>query len=112
MFSRDEILQFKNYCQRIIERPRPIQNQPHKIEGGRIWCEDWEIIECLKYFFNGPEMYANDPPPNRLKNNTLWSKEEIVVKAEHLMDTYMSAVDIIKHFEERRSRVYESSSST
>jgi hypothetical protein len=94
----------KEYCQHIIERPRPIWAQPNITQDGRVWCEDWEIIEILKYFFNGKDMYYDDPPPNRLKNNPLWSKQDIERRALELRDLCAGSVDkIIEHLTERRS---------
>jgi hypothetical protein len=94
----------KEYCQKIIENPRPIWAQPNIAQDGRMWCEDWEIIEILKYFFNGKDMYYDDPPPNRLKNNPLWSKQDIERRALELRDLCARSVDkIIEHLTERRS---------
>lgn len=103
MFNDADRLEFKRYCQKIIEAPKPIDDQPHARDGGYLFCLDWEIIEILKYLFNGPEMYRDDPPPNRLKNNPLWSKEDIVAKAEGLITTYATADQIIAALKARRA---------
>ncbi|HLB58440.1 MAG TPA: hypothetical protein VJL60_06465, partial [Gammaproteobacteria bacterium] len=100
MFDKEEIHMFNNYLQSVIEKPRPIEAQPHVIRNGCIWCDDWKIIEILKYFINGPEMYAADPPPNRLKNNPLWSKEEIVQMATEIKQEHDLAELIIEHFKQ------------
>ena len=105
-FSKEEILEFKNYCQKIIESPRPIDKQPHERRGKFIWCEDWEMIENLKYFFNGREAYFGDPPPNRLKNNPLWSKEDIADQAEEFILQFTTAKKIIESFEKERNSAY------
>ena len=80
----EEKIKLKRFCEEIIENPRMLDCQPHKRDGKHIWCEDWEIIEILKYLFLGKEAYMGDTPPNRLKNNHLWSKAEIETKAEML----------------------------
>ena len=72
MLNDQDILKIKRYCQEIINRPRPIEDQAHRKQGGCLWCRDWEIIELTKYLFNGRSAYFGDPPPNRLKNNPLW----------------------------------------
>lgn len=103
--SREEVLIYKNYCQKIIENPRPIDAQPHIRDGGYLFCDDWWIIEVLKYFFNGPEMYMADPPPKRLRNNPLWSKEAIVKEAENLRP--VGAQGIVEYFTKRREMKYD-----
>lgn len=99
----EETIKLKRFCQEIINKPRPMEDQPHAREGVFLWCEDWEIIEILKYFFNGKEGYFGDPPPNRLKNNPLWSKEKIEEKALNLMEAYKDADGIIEYFRANRA---------
>lgn len=88
MFTRDDEIALRNYCQVVIMKPRRMEDQPHVRQGIHLWCDDWEIIEILKYFFNGREGYFGDPPPNRLKKNPLWSKEDIASKAEQMLVKY------------------------
>lgn len=97
---------FENVLQNIIDRPRPFYAQRYIAINDMRWCEDWEIIEILKYFINGEEMYLNDPPPNRLKNNTLWSKEDIVCKAKNMRDILGTAENIKNHIVKLRETVY------
>jgi hypothetical protein len=101
-FSQEDKIKFKRYCQEIIDNPRPIDGQPHVRGSGCLWCEDWKIIEYLKYFFNGEEMYLSDPPPKRLKNNPLWSKAEIIKEARIAATKLKTAKDIIEKFREKR----------
>ena len=103
MFSEDDILKLKKFCNEVTTNPRAIGDQPHTREHGRLWCDDWEIIEVLKYLFNGRELYIGDPPPNRLKNNPLWSKEDIMQKAENLARENKTADGIILILRERRN---------
>ena len=103
MFNAEEILALKIYCQHITMNPRPMGVQVFKRDGNHIWCDDWEIIEILKYLFNGSHMYNEDPPPNRLKNNPLWSKEEIVSKAEALITELQTSNNIINYLKQRRA---------
>ena len=105
-FSKEDILALKNYCQWITEHPRPIDKQLHVQQQGFLWCDDWRIIEILKYFFNGEPMYLSDPPPNRLKANPLWSKDVILAQAEHLYEEYKTAEGIINHFKQQRGCEY------
>lgn len=86
MFTRAEEIMLRNYVQEIINRPRSMEEQHHTRQGVHLWCDDWEIIEILKYLFNGHNGYMGDPPPNRLKNNPLWSKEGIAEKANKLIE--------------------------
>lgn len=88
VFNAEEILALKRLCQFIIERPLSPEEQLWQREGHFSWCEDWEAIEILKYLFNGREAYIGDPPPNRLKGNPLWSKEEIMVLGEGMIKAY------------------------
>lgn len=103
MFSQEDALKFKNFCQSVINRPRAFADQPCKREGVFIWCDDWEIIELCKYFFNGREAYYGDPPPNRLKLNPLWSKDDIAAKAEALVADHKEADAIIEALRGRRN---------
>lgn len=107
MFNPEDILKFKNYNQSIIDSPRAWDQQPSKRENGSLWCDDWEIIEILKYFFNGHDGYMGDPPPNRLKNNPLFSKEAIVNEAAKIKGTFETADLIIQYFKARRAEVHD-----
>ena len=106
MFTREEVRVFENFLQKIIERPRPMDSQPHTKENGFLWCDDWRLIEILKYFINGPDMYQNDPPPNRLKHNPLWSKDIIVFQAGELLTVYRTPEEIVEHLQKERDKVY------
>lgn len=105
-FSKEDNIKFQNFLQSVLERPRVMEAQPHVIKDGRVWCEDWRIIELLKYFINGREMYIGDPPPNRLKNNSLWSKEAIMSEAEDLALNLVHADNIIKYLQSLREAEY------
>lgn len=102
MFDAKDILAFKTFCQEIINRPRPIEDQPFQREGVFLWCEDWEIIEICKYLFNGREAYYGDPPPNRLKFNPLWSKDKIAEITEALIVDLKTSEVIIDYLRKRR----------
>ena len=106
MFSQEDIVLLKNYCQSVIYTPRGFDKQLFVREGSYIWCDDWRIIEILKYFFNGREMYLADPPPNRLKNNPLWSKNLIMSQAEEILTIYHTPEEIINHLRQEREKVY------
>ena len=81
----DDIIKLKRFCQEIISKPRPMEDQPSERRDGFLWCRDWEIIEILKYLFLGHDIYMMELPPRRLKNNPLWSKAEIEKKASLLL---------------------------
>lgn len=102
-FSQADRLKFKIYCQEIINKPRAIDDQPHVRMGGFIWCEDWKIIEILKYYFIGTDTYLVEAPPKRLKRNPLWKKDEIVLEASDLRIKLETAEKIIEHFREVRN---------
>ena len=105
-FEKEDIVKFQNFCQKVIDKPRGFNEQMVKKENGFIWCEDWRIIEILKYLFNGEAMYLSDPPPNRLKNNPLWSKEEIIKDAGMLIDILKTSDFIIRFLTELREGKY------
>lgn len=90
-----DMIRLRNYCQVIISQPRALDAQPSVREGVHLWCEDWELIEILKFMFLGKETYLIEPPPNRLKNNPLWSKENIIKMAEKYMEIYQDADQIV-----------------
>ena len=60
-----------------------------------MWCEDWEMIEILKYLFLGEETYFKELPPRRLRNNPLWSKEAVKATVERLWTEFGGNVDDI-----------------
>lgn len=103
MQTASDIVKLKRFCQEIIDKPRSMYEQPWKSLDDHIWCQDWEIIEILKYLFLGRETYMAEPPPNRLKHNPLWSKEAIEEKAEELLITYESTDEIIEQLRSIRN---------
>lgn len=99
--TSEDALKLRRCCQSIISAPRSMEAQWYQFKQGFIWCEDWEMIEILKYLFLGKDLYYGDPPPRRLKNNPLWSREGIEQKAEELVRK-LGTVDMI--IEEIRNR--------
>ncbi len=81
MFTPEQIRELKIFNQSITMSPLPIDKQEARTDGKHMWCADWWTIEVLKCLFNGEQGYRLDPPPNRLKNNYLWSQEEIIKNA-------------------------------
>lgn len=102
-FTDEQLLPVKLFCQSIIEKPRPIFKQPHTKSNGFFWCEDWELIEICKYIFNGHEGYLGDPPPNRLKDNPLWSKDDIVKKGQDLLQRHENLDSLIAELRSKRN---------
>ena len=102
MFSQEEIIALKRYCQEITFKPAPLSGKNFVREGIFIWCKDWEIIEILKCLFHGEEVYLGDPPPNRLKHNPLWSQADIVAKAKEMKDKFVTAEKIIEELRRQR----------
>jgi hypothetical protein len=100
--NESDIHKMKLFCQAVIDKPLPLDEQITHRENGCLWCTDWRIIEICKYIFNGRDMYINDPPPNRLKNNPLWSKEAIMEEAESLMSVLKDADTMIDYFKHER----------
>lgn len=103
--TREDYLKYKNYCQEIINKPRPMDDQPHARTGAFMWCEDWELIEILKYFFLGHDTYMAESPPRRLQNNMLWAKADIASKAEELKAVFKTADKIIEMLRKRRNEI-------
>lgn len=91
--SDAEMLSLRRFCQEITYRPRSLDSQPCQREGKSIWCEDWEMIEVLKYLFLGAQTYFAELPPRRLRNNPLWSKESIQAKAEKMYEDFGGDID-------------------
>lgn len=81
VWTDNGIRSLQEFCQQIIFRPIPLDAQITIRDGDKIWCQDWETIEICKCLFHGEDVYRADPPPNRLKNNPLWSKDAIIQKA-------------------------------
>jgi len=104
MFDAAQTLEFLKYIQQVTERPRRMDQQWHRRESNFLWCDDWEILEILKYYVNGPQGYAGDPPPNRLKNNPMFDKEQIAKQAEQLIAEFSNPEGVIQYFKERRTR--------
>lgn len=100
--DREAYLKLKIFCQEITGRPRRMEDQPSERSGAFLWCEDWEMIEILKYLFLGHETYMSEAPPRRLRVNPLWAKEQIAAKAEELVTVLGSADKIIEHLKEKR----------
>lgn len=98
---QEDIVRLKEYLASIIGNPTSFDKQLSifNTEGQCMWCEEWELIEMLKYLINGEDMYRNDPPPNRLKKSTVWSKEDIMAKTKKLPQ---SVDEIIVYFNHRR----------
>lgn len=99
-FNEEDILKLNKFCHEIVTHPRRLEKQKCVREGSFIWCEDWEIIEILKYLFN-EELYLSDPLPNRLKGNPLWSQQDIIKKAEALVAEHKTADKIIAVLKEK-----------
>ena len=109
-FIEKENIALQEYLGSIIGRPTPFSHQKSEFDssGKCLWCEEWEIIEMLKFLFNGKDIYYRDPPPNRLKNSTLWSKEKIEEKIERELGSMEDANTIIEHFKKIREGFHES----
>lgn len=102
-FNAEDILKFKRYCQEICFKPLPLSAQACQRQGTYLWCLDWEMIELLKCLFNGSGAYLGDPPPRRLRNNPLWSKDTIISKVYTLIAEYKTAEKIIEYLREVRN---------
>ena len=105
--SAEDNLILRRACQEITYKPRAIEDQPHKRDGIYLWCEDWEMIEILKYMFLGATTYFAEMPPRRLRNNPLFSKEAIKDKAERLMHSsnrdYTAITELIRSIRNDRT---------
>jgi len=108
--SSKEKIMLENHLNSIIGNPTSFDNQKSIMgdDGFCLWCEEWELIEMLKYLFNGKEVYDRDPPPNRLKKSTVWSKEAIEQKVIQDLDAMDSVEQIITYFNMRRNKFNES----
>ena len=73
-----DILKIKQFMQFVIDHPLSFDNQEVIVRDGYKWCQDWWTVEIGKFLINGEEIYKIEPPPHRLKDNPLWSKEKII----------------------------------
>jgi len=108
-FTEKEIIQLKEYLSSIIGNPTPFSKQKSVFGPDKFcqWCEEWELIEMLKYLINGKNNYFLDPPPNRLKKSTLWSKEKIEERVLKDLGDLESVEQIINYFKKERESFHE-----
>lgn len=104
-WTREQRLVFQNYLQRIIEKPTRMEAQHVVKENGFWWCGEWHMIELLKYMINGHE-YMGDPPPNRLKDNLLWSKDAIVEEGTAIFSMFKTPDAIVQYLANWREHGY------
>ena len=109
ILNEDEIIVLKQYLQKVIGYPTPFDKQKSIFGQNKFcqWCEEWEIIEMLKFLFNGKDMYYSDPPPNRLKNSSFWSKQAIEEKVERDLGKMDNVEQIIEYFKDKREHFNE-----
>lgn len=101
-FSKEDILKLRNFLQEIIRDPIPLDDQKKWILNGKMYCQEWEMIEILKCLFHGEETYLGDPPPNRLKNNALFDQSFVIQKSRALKETFKTAEAIISELRKLR----------
>ena len=104
----EEEIKLRQFCQEIINKPRPINKQKYQRDGNWVWCEDWEMIEIMKYLFLGESVYMHESPPRRLKENPLWSKKKIKEKVEVLMHRFITTEKLIEHLRNKRTASWQS----
>lgn len=109
-FTKSDMNDLKNCLARILDHPTSFDKQKSIMGPNKfcLWCEEWEVIEMLKYLINGKEDYYKDPPPNRLKKSTLWSKEKIEEKVIRDLDAMTSVDQIVDYFKHKREHFNES----
>lgn len=100
--SENESTSLKHFCQLLINCPLRMEQQQYVIKDEKIWCSEWESLELCKYIIYGKPYYYNDPPPNRLKHNSLWNKEEIERKAEILLTKFNTVAELILFLKQNR----------
>ena len=105
-----EKIVLKEYLQKIIGIPIPFDKQKSIFGKNHVclWCEEWEIIEMLKFLFNGKDNYYLDPPPNRIKNSSeLWNKEDIEKKVLDDLGEMQMVEQMVEYFQKRREGFHE-----
>jgi len=107
-----ENIKLQEYLQDIIGKPTPFSKQKSMFGtlGNCLWCDEWELIEMIKYLFNGKEVYYRDPAPNRLKNSPFWSKEAIEAKVEKDLGNMTTIEEIIGYFKNIRNSFNDTTS--
>ncbi len=108
-FTQEEIIKLKELLFWMTGAPIPFDKQKviFNEEGRCLWCEEWETLEMIKYIFRGKETYLTEPPPNRLKNSTIWSREVIAEKTEKVVSEANNIEELIGYFKNRRD-LYDS----
>uniref|UniRef100_A0A6M3ISW9 Uncharacterized protein n=1 Tax=viral metagenome TaxID=1070528 RepID=A0A6M3ISW9_9ZZZZ len=81
MFNDADKLSLRIFCQEITRAPRGVHKHICSNDVVCLWCDDWEIIEVLKYLFIGPEAYDAEPLPGRLVNCPAYNRAAIIKKA-------------------------------
>jgi hypothetical protein len=110
-FNDKEIIQLKEYLSSVIGNPTPFAKQKSifRSDGFCQWCDEWELIEMLKYLINGKDNYYADPIPNRLRKSDVFpGKKFIEEKVIKSFDSYGSVDEIINHFKRIRGAYHES----
>jgi pyruvate-formate lyase-activating enzyme len=110
-FNDKEIIMLKEYLQGFLGKPTPFAKQKSIFGSNRfcLWCEEWEIIEMLKYLINGKDNYYRDPPPNRLRDSALlWSKEGIEARVIKDLGNLETVEQMIEYFKNKREHFNES----
>lgn len=65
------------------------------------------MIEIVKCLFLGERIYKAEPPPRRLKENPLWSKEKIIEKKNRLMEKHLTTEKVIEHLRNKRTASWQ-----
>ena len=66
VFTENEILIIKMFCQSILDNLLPIDNQENVLKDNKVWCCDFDAIEDCTCLFRGVTDYLVDPLPDSL----------------------------------------------
>ena len=76
----------KELCQDVVNNPLPLDKQEAIFRDGKWWCADWWTIEVLKCLFLGEKTYRDELPPRRLRNNGIFSIDNIVADTNNKLN--------------------------
>jgi len=88
MVDKELAIELMKFVQFVQTNLLPIHEQKHVGELGKdFFCVDWWTIEVCKCLFNGEQMYVEDPPPWRLRDNKNFDKQKIIKDAKKRLET-------------------------
>lgn len=102
MFNEKELISLQLFSQSIIDRSLPFDHQEAVIQGKDRWCADLWTLEVLRCLILSETVYRNTELPDNLKNNKIFSIEEICTAATNKMKMF----DLLKKNKEFTDNIF------